>query len=388
MTEFKGKVEIQDSTGSNTTVRLDGDKGTINFYNTSDPWAMISIDANTGQMTFNAGTGVDGLSLSGGSIGVKDGSGEDKITVDADDSTVLLRDNFGKDSIVLNGANNIVRIYDGSGKEVLALHANAVDGGYAGLFLGAHKKPGILVMRDAADRDSIILNGLTGEMNVYDEDGKRSLSVKGKAVDARSAEMTIGAAPGDSPSGAKAGYLEIRNASGNRSIILNGVNNSMALRDEAGANKIILDGAGGDIILANADCAEDFDICQSELSQVEPGTVMVIDSVNTLRVSSKPYDKRVAGVVSGAGDYKPGLVLDKKQSQDCRKSISLMGKVKCKVDATCSSIEIGDLLTTSYTVGHAMRVNDPFKGFGAVIGKALQPLKAGQGIIAILVALQ
>ena len=65
-----------------------------------------------------------------------------------------------------------------------------------------------------------------------------------------------------------------------------------------------------------------------------------------------------------------------------------MGKVFCKVDAQFGAIEVGDLLTTSPTPGHAMKTNDPFKAFGAVIGKALRPLKEGQGLIPILIALQ
>jgi hypothetical protein len=35
-----------------------------------------------------------------------------------------------------------------------------------------------------------------------------------------------------------------------------------------------------------------------------------------------------------------------------------------------------------------MKVLDPFKAFGAVIGKALQPLKGGKGMVTVLVALQ
>ena len=143
----------------------------------------------------------------------------------------------------------------------------------------------------------------------------------------------------------------------------------------------------GDITLANAaDCAEDFDI--SAESCAEPGTVMVLDDESKLRESFHPYDKRVAGVISGAGNYKPGLVLDKQQSQSNRKPIALLGKVFCKVDARFGPIEVGDLLTTSPTAGHAMRVDDPLKAFGAVIGKALRPLTDGQGLIPILIALQ
>lgn len=143
---------------------------------------------------------------------------------------------------------------------------------------------------------------------------------------------------------------------------------------------------GVDIVLANGDCAEDFDI--AGLEKVEPGTVMVIDSEGSLQPSDRAYDKRVAGVISGAGDFKPGIVLDKQESSRNRMPIALLGKVYCKVDANYGAIEVGDLLTTSPTLGHAMRVSDPLKAFGAVIGKALRPLEDGQGLIPILIALQ
>ena len=64
-----------------------------------------------------------------------------------------------------------------------------------------------------------------------------------------------------------------------------------------------------------------------------------------------------------------------------------MGKVFCKVDAKFGAIEVGDLLTTSSTPGYAMKASDPFKAFGAVIGKALRPLTVGQGLIPILISL-
>ena len=143
---------------------------------------------------------------------------------------------------------------------------------------------------------------------------------------------------------------------------------------------------GKDIILANADCAEDFDVAGAV--KVEPGTVMVLGHEGALSESQKAYDKCVAGVISGAGDYKPGIVLDKRQTSGNRQPIALLGKVFCKVDAQFGAIEVGDLLTTSPTPGHAMKTSDPFKAFGAVIGKALRPLTDGQGLIPILIALQ
>ena len=142
----------------------------------------------------------------------------------------------------------------------------------------------------------------------------------------------------------------------------------------------------GDILLTNADCAEDFDICDAD--QVEPGTVMVLGKDGKLEQSQKAYDKRVAGVISGAGDYKPGIVLDKKQSRSGRKPVALLGKVFCKVDAQYGAIEVGDLLTTAPTPGHAMKAEGAIKAFGCVLGKALRPLAEGQGLIPILIALQ
>ena len=142
----------------------------------------------------------------------------------------------------------------------------------------------------------------------------------------------------------------------------------------------------GDVILTNADCAEDFDVAPSAV--VDPGTVMVLGKEGRLEHSQRAYDRRVAGVISGAGSYRPAIVLDRQAPASDRKAIALVGKVYCKVDATDGPIEIGDLLTTSATPGHAMKATDPHKAFGAVIGKALRPLDRGQGLIPVLIALQ
>jgi hypothetical protein len=141
-----------------------------------------------------------------------------------------------------------------------------------------------------------------------------------------------------------------------------------------------------DVILQNADCAEQFDMCDAIAP--EPGTIVVIDNEGKLRESYNAYDKRVAGVVSGAGEYRPGIVLDGRASSDGRASVALVGKVFCKVDADFAPIAVGDLLTTSARPGFGMKATDSARAFGAVIGKALRPLRAGQGMIPILVALQ
>ena len=74
-------------------------------------------------------------------------------------------------------------------------------------------------------------------------------------------------------------------------------------------------------------------------------------------------------MVSGAGDYKPGIVLDKQYPENFRQPIALLGKVNCKVDAQYGAIEVGDLLTTSTTSGHAMKAEDPLRHLAPSLGR-------------------
>ncbi len=141
----------------------------------------------------------------------------------------------------------------------------------------------------------------------------------------------------------------------------------------------------GDITLPGADCAERFTVADSH---VEPGTVMVIDTDETLRESSEPYDRRVAGVISGAASRRPGFVLGGEGGDQSRQPLALGGTVYCKVDATAGSVEVGDLLVTATSPGYAMKATDRDRAFGAVIGKALRGLPDGFDLIPILVSLQ
>jgi hypothetical protein len=68
--------------------------------------------------------------------------------------------------------------------------------------------------------------------------------------------------------------------------------------------------------------------------------------------------------------------------------VTLGAFAHCKVDADIASIQVGDLLTTSPTKGHAQKVLDPSKAIGAILGKALGSLKKGKGKIPVLVMLQ
>ncbi|MEO1352069.1 MAG: hypothetical protein AAFW84_25245 [Cyanobacteria bacterium J06635_15] len=165
-----------------------------------------------------------------------------------------------------------------------------------------------------------------------------------------------------------------------------GISGDILVRNRQDQTTIHLDGAAGDIILQNADCAEDFEVIEG--SEATPGSVMVIGTDRQLQVSDCPYDKRVAGIVAGAGDLKPGIILGRRESSSNSVPIALAGRVYCNVDASTHSIEVGDLLTTSALPGFAMKVSEPMQALGAILGKALAPLAKGTGSIPVLVALQ
>jgi M6 family metalloprotease-like protein len=65
--------------------------------------------------------------------------------------------------------------------------------------------------------------------------------------------------------------------------------------------------------------------------------------------------------------------------------LALMGVVPVKVTTENGPIQPGDLLISSSTPGYAMRCDEPKECEGAIIGKALEPLKEGTGVIKMLV---
>jgi hypothetical protein len=125
-------------------------------------------------------------------------------------------------------------------------------------------------------------------------------------------------------------------------------------------------------------------------SKLAPGTVVILGGAkpNEVTASDRPYDTRVAGVVSD----KPGLILG--EGGDNQIKVAHIGRVKVKVDASYGAVHIGDLLVTSGTPGHAMRSQPLAVGSatihqpGTLIGKALESLDNGQGEVLVLLTLQ
>ncbi len=142
-------------------------------------------------------------------------------------------------------------------------------------------------------------------------------------------------------------------------------------------------------ITGGSDLSEFFEL--SDYSEIKKGMVVSIDENNPgqLKITTEAYDKKVAGIVSGANSIKPGLIMSQKGTiADGEHLIALSGRVYCMVDATKNPVEIGDMLTTSSTPGHAMKVDDYQQAQGSIIGKAMTSLKKGKGLVLVLVTLQ
>lgn len=140
-------------------------------------------------------------------------------------------------------------------------------------------------------------------------------------------------------------------------------------------------------VLCGGDYAESVDVTGNRL-KYEPGDVLVVDSNAPGRFlkGSTPYSTLVAGVYS----TKPGLVGRHQQTPKSLGEVpmAVVGIVPTKATAENGPIQTGDLLVTSSQPGYAMKGTDRSRLTGAVVGKALAPLPAGNGVIEVLVTLQ
>jgi hypothetical protein len=333
----------------------------------------IEVVNNANQVTVKL-NGLKGYMLAGGNgqngdLTLLDNNNVSKIDLDATLGRLTLsEDTIGSPgglqvapiAITLLGHEKTIKLFDNN-KERIRLDARVAD-----VRIGGNGQNGALILFDSNSVEAIRLRTGNNDNGIYvfDHAGKVVLNFASEAnMTGKPAGLWLGRAKAD---GGGPGLLVVR--------------------DTTGDDSIVIDGAKGDIMLASADCAEEFETDQPV--EIEPGTVMVIDKETRLQPSTEPYDRKVAGVVSGAGDCRPGIVLGKKHEQKNRIPVALVGRVYCKADAKYSPIEVGDMLTTSFTPGHAMKVTEPTRAFGAVIGKALAALNEGEGIIPILVALQ
>lgn len=361
-------LDVQATTPAIAELSLGGDgRSGVVRLETAAGRQSATIDGRNGHLTLGGGSGANG------SISLLNSNGINPININAarDSAGIFLGDPGIPGYVQLSGPGLTIEIdakrnaisfgdpglpatstIELAGQQGTARFGGENVNGRVVVQAGDGKPRATLNAADASLR--IGGNGANGTVSVRAADGEPLLELLG-----RPDECVMG--------------LGQKNRPGR--ISMYGANQQEALR---------LDAATGDILLANADCAEEFDVEPGS----QPGMVMVLTEEGSLTVSQKPYDTRLAGVVSGAGSYRPGMILDRRDTGKARAPIALMGKVYCFADATNLPISVGDLLTTSEYPGHAMSITDRGRALGAVLGKALAPLPSGQALIPVLVTLQ
>ena len=160
-----------------------------------------------------------------------------------------------------------------------------------------------------------------------------------------------------------------------------------------GTHKFRVDGTGkgyfdGGTVTGGADFAESVAVAKSKV-QESPGDLLAVDPAGKrqLTLATEPYSTLVAGIYS----TKPGVLATPHSMNDAVANeipLAIVGIVPCKVSAENGPIAAGDLLVSSSTPGHAMKGTDRARMLGAVVGKALESLASGAGVIEVLVTLQ
>jgi hypothetical protein len=119
-----------------------------------------------------------------------------------------------------------------------------------------------------------------------------------------------------------------------------------------------------------------------------PGDVMAIDekAADGFSLTHTAYSTLVAGVYS----TQPGMLASTHPMEPekfaAEVPLAMFGIVPCKVSAENGAISRGDLLVSAATPGYAMKGTDKNKMLGAIIGKALDPLPQGTGVIRVLLS--
>lgn len=202
------------------------------------------------------------------------------------------------------------------------------------------------------------------------------------------------------------GYMDLFNGNNVQTVLINGHSTTHAagrivLSDSDGNNKILLlgdyNGTGDGRIITDeieikggSDLAEMFDISNEE-SVVDPGLLVSLDPDNPgqLMISNQAYDKKIAGIISGANGIKAGILMGQDETiADGDNLVTLSGRTYLKANTSNGAIKIGDSITSSKIAGEAMRASKKKKSRGAIVGKALTSLEDGSGYILVLVSLR
>jgi hypothetical protein len=203
-------------------------------------------------------------------------------------------------------------------------------------------------------------NGSEGTMRVSDTSGSSEVAAR--------AGRESGSVSVSTPRGQQA-FLRAENGTFAEMGVTNrSGDGGVVLRSQGGLGSIVVNG------MSIHDFAEVFEL--GDRSGVEPGTVLSVAGANgRLGPSRGPYDHTVIGVVSGAGGLRPGMTIGSRADGSRDLPVALSGQVYVRTSGEGGPIEVGDLLVASSTPGVAMRAADRAKALGAVIGKAMEPVR-------------
>ena len=175
---------------------------------------------------------------------------------------------------------------------------------------------------------------------------------------------------------------------------INKYDNSISLKGNGDALKVTGDASfNGNITIANTTTSNDAPVNFVEYFEVEeseyiaPGDLLTVhaDGNSRLNKSRSSYNKTVIGPVSG----NPTISINNSGLETRIYPVTLAGKTLCKIDARETPVKPGDLIVTSDTPGCGMVAKiDSFNKIGTVIGKALDSLEDGIGLIPIFICHQ
>lgn len=233
--------------------------------------------------------------------------------------------------------------------------------------------------------------GVIGE-STPSANGYTTFGVVGKAHGNGGIAM-YGAA--DSPTGSPVAIEGVvTSASGTAGYFVNVGGGNILIGRSGVKNVFRVDGTGkvyanGGTVASGADFAESIAVRGDRL-QYEPGDVLAIDEDADRRVklATEPYSTHVAGIYS----TKPGTLstIHAADSPELTREVpmAVVGIVPCKATTANGPIHRGDLLVSSSVPGYAMKATDRSQVTGAIIGKAMQDLTDGSGVIEVLVSLE
>ncbi len=388
--------------------------GRLMVWNNSANVESVELRGSDAQISTYGSDGLEQIRLWGQTFG-------ELLMHDADDNNLAVRlgaTRFGlPPSFPFVDTGGRLRLYNGVG-ELRTQVSAGTNGGSLTLYNGSTS----VAIQNLVEGDG---NGL---LSVRDADGTVTVLIEGAEIAADGAQITLRDAAGtdtvviDAQEGSGAA-LRLSDETGAQKIIMDaqegsagggviylynnaGINtieidaeetdsaSAIRLKDSSGITRITLDPqrtGGGRVITpvleitGGSDLSEQFDID----GDAKPGMVVSIDPTaeGKLFIAHQAYDKKVAGIISGANGILPGMLMGQHGSAaNGDHPVALTGRVYCFADESTGTITAGDLLTTSANPGHCMKVTDHAKAQGAVLGKAMG--RVNNGMVLVLVSLQ